>query len=200
MTKSYNIITASVINKVVTISRATGAYSFPANFMLVAAMNPCPCGYYNHPKKECSCTDNAVQKYLNRVSGPLLDRIDIHIEVPPVEYDDLTAKSDEEKSEVIRSRVDAARSIQTARFAGTPTKCNARIESSQFEEVCQMDDRADRMLKNAFDKLNLTARAYDRIVKVARTIADLDQSEIIRASHISEAIQYRTLDRKYWHG
>ena len=185
---------------VVSIARANGTYTYPSSFMLIAAMNPCPCGYYNHPKKECSCTDNAVQKYLNRVSGPLLDRIDIHIEVPPVEYDDLTAKSDEEKSEVIRSRVDAARSIQTARFAGTPTKCNARIESSQFEEVCQMDDRADRMLKNAFDKLNLTARAYDRIVKVARTIADLDQSEIIRASHISEAIQYRTLDRKYWHG
>ena len=149
--------------------------------------------------QECTCSDNAVQKYLNRVSGPLLDRIDIHIEVPPVEYDDLTAKSGEEASSVIRDRVNAARDIQTARFKGTATKCNAHIEAADFDKVCVLDDRADRLLKNAFDKLNLTARAYDRIMKVARTIADLDKSEIIRAAHISEAIQYRTLDRKYWH-
>ncbi len=185
---------------VVSISRANGTYTYPSSFMLVAAMNPCPCGYFNHPKKECSCSENAVQKYLNRVSGPLLDRIDIHIEVPPVEYDDLTAKTGEEESAVIRERVNAARDIQTARFEGTSTKCNARIEAAQFEEVCRLDDRADRMLKAAFDKLSLTARAYDRIMKVARTIADLDQSEVIRAEHISEAIQYRSLDRKYWRG
>lgn len=184
---------------VVSIARAHGTYTYPSSFMLVAAMNPCPCGYYNHPKKECTCSDAAVQKYLNRVSGPLLDRIDIHIEVPPVEYDDLTAKSGEETSAEIRRRVNAARDIQTARFEGTSTKCNAHIEAAQFEQVCVMDDKADRMLKAAFDKLNLTARAYDRIMKVARTIADLDQSEIIRSPHISEAIQYRSLDRKYWH-
>ena len=184
---------------VVSISRAHGTYTYPSSFMLVAAMNPCPCGYYNHPKKECTCTDAAVQKYLNRVSGPLLDRIDIHVEVPPVEYDDLTAKSGEETSAEIRRRVNAAREIQTARFEGTPTKCNAHIEAAQFEQVCVMDDKADRMLKAAFDKLNLTARAYDRIMKVARTIADLDRSEVIRSPHISEAIQYRSLDRKYWH-
>ena len=185
---------------VVSISRANGTYTYPSAFMLVAAMNPCPCGFYNHPKKECSCSDNAVHKYLNRVSGPLLDRIDIHIEVPPVEYDELTAGSGEEPSEKIRERVNAARAIQTARFEGTPTKCNARIEAAQFERVCRMDDRADRLLKSAFDRLDMTARAYDRIMKVARTIADLDQSEVIRAEHISEAIQYRSLDRKYWHG
>ena len=185
---------------IVSIARANGTYTYPSSFMLVAAMNPCPCGYYNHPKKECSCSDNAVHKYLNRVSGPLLDRIDIHIEVPPVEYDDLTAKSGEEESAVIRERVNAARAIQTARFEGSATKCNARIEAAQFEEVCRLDDRADKMLKAVFDRLNLTARAYDRIMKVARTIADLDKSEIIRADHISEAIQYRSLDRKYWHG
>ena len=185
---------------VVSIARANGTYTYPSTFMLVAAMNPCPCGYYNHPKKECSCSDNAVQKYLNRVSGPLLDRIDIHIEVPPVEYDDLTAKSGEEPSAAIRERVNAARDIQTARFKGAVTKCNAHIEPSDFEKVCVMDERADRLLKKAFDKMNLTARAYDRIMKVARTIADLDRSEIIRAEHISEAIQYRSLDRKYWKG
>ncbi len=184
---------------VVSISRAHGTYTYPSSFMLVAAMNPCPCGYYNHPKKECTCTDAAVQKYLNRVSGPLLDRIDIHVEVPPVEYDDLTAKSGEETSAEIRRRVNAAREIQTARFEGMSTKCNAHIEAAQFEQVCVMDDKADRMLKAAFDKLNLTARAYDRIMKVARTIADLDRSEVIRSPHISEAIQYRSLDRKYWH-
>ena len=184
---------------VVSISRAHGTYTYPSSFMLVAAMNPCPCGYYNHPKKECTCTDAAVQKYLNRVSGPLLDRIDIHVEVPPVEYDDLTAKSGEETSAEIIRRVNAAREIQTARFEGTSTKCNAHIEAAQFEQVCVMDDKADRMLKAAFDKLNLTARAYDRIMKVARTIADLDRSEVIRSPHISEAIQYRSLDRKYWH-
>lgn len=185
---------------VVSIARANGTYTYPSSFMLVAAMNPCPCGFYNHPKKECTCSENAVHKYLNRVSGPLLDRIDIHIEVPPVEYDDLTAKTGEEPSAVIRERVNAARDIQTARFKGTSTKCNARIEPAQFEAVCVLDDRAGKLLKNAFDKLNLTARAYDRIMKVARTIADLDQCEVIRADHISEAIQYRSLDRKYWNG
>ena len=184
---------------VVSISRAHGTYTYPSEFMLIAAMNPCPCGYYNHPKKACSCSDNAVHKYLNRVSGPLLDSIDIHIYVPPVEYDDLTEKSGEETSAEIRKRVNAARRIQTARYKGTKTKCNAHIEAAMFENVCVTDDKANRMLKAAFDKLGMTARAYDRIMKVARTIADLDQSEIIRAPHISEAIQYRSLDRKYWH-
>ena len=183
----------------VSISRAHGTYTYPSSFMLIAAMNPCPCGYYGHPKKTCSCSDAAVHKYLNRVSGPLLDRIDIHIEVPPVEYDDLTAKSGEELSVDIRRRVDAARAIQTERFKSSLTKCNAHIDPAEFEQVCVMDDKADRMLKNAFDRLGMTARAYDRIMKVARTIADLDGSEVIRAAHISEAIQYRSLDRKYWH-
>ena len=186
-------------DSVVSIARAHGTYTYPSEFMLIAAMNPCPCGFYNHPKKTCTCSDAAVHKYLNRVSGPLLDRIDIHIEVPPVEYEDLTAKSGEEKSEVIRRRVNAARAVQTERFRNSRTKCNAHIEAAMFEKVCVMDDKANRMLKAAFDKLGMTARAYDRIMKVARTIADLDQSEIIKAAHISEAIQYRTLDRKYWH-
>ena len=184
---------------VVSIARAHGTYTYPSRFMLIAAMNPCPCGYYNHPKKDCTCTDAAVHKYLNRVSGPLLDRIDIHIEVPPVDYDDLTAKGGEEPSAAVRERVNRARDIQTERFKGLVTKCNAAIEPAQFEQVCVMDDKADRMLRAAFDRLALTARAYDRILKVARTIADLDGSEVIRAPHIAEAVQYRTLDRKYWH-
>ena len=184
---------------VVSISRAHGTYTYPSRFTLIAAMNPCPCGYYNHPKKTCTCTENAVHKYLNRISGPLLDRIDIHIEVPPVEYEELTAKSGEETSASIRRRVDAARAIQTARFKGTSVTCNAHIDSSMFEEVCAMDEKAERILKQAFDKLGMTARAYDRVLKVARTIADLDASDLIRAAHIAEAIQYRSLDRKYWH-
>ena len=182
----------------VSIARATGNYTYPARFMMIAAMNPCPCGFYNHPKKECSCTDNAVRRYLNKVSGPLLDRIDIHIEVPPVEYDDLSKKSGEEESSLIRERVNKARGVQLERFKGSGVLCNAGIDASMFERVCILDDKADAMLKKAFDKLNLTARAYDRIMKVARTIADLDGSEIIRSAHISEAIQYRALDRKYW--
>ena len=182
----------------VSISRAHGTYTYPSSFMLIAAMNPCPCGYFNHPRKSCTCSEAAVQKYLSRISGPLLDRIDIHIEVPPVEYDELTAKGAEEQSAAVRARVNRAREIQNARFEGMKVKCNAKIEPSQFDMICVTDDKAERMLKAAFDRLSLTARAYDRIMKVARTVADLDGSEIIRSPHISEAIQYRSLDRKYW--
>ena len=145
------------------------------------------------------CSEAKIHRYINRVSGPLIDRFDIHIEVPPVEYEELTAKSGEETSASIRRRVDAARAIQTARFKGTSVTCNAHIDSSMFEEVCMMDEKAERILKQAFDKLGMTARAYDRVLKVARTIADLDASDLIRAAHIAEAIQYRSLDRKYWH-
>jgi len=182
----------------VTISRAMARLTYPCSFTLIAAMNPCPCGFYNHPVRNCSCTDDAVRRYLSRVSGPLLDRIDIHVEVPAVDYDDLTTKTQEESSEVIRERVNKARAIQTQRYSGTAINCNANLDASQFEKVCVTDDKADMLLKAAFDKLGLTARAYDRILKVARTIADLDNSEIIRANHITEAIQYRSLDRKYW--
>ena len=182
----------------VTISRANGTYTYPSSFMLIAAMNPCPCGYFNHPRKDCSCSDAAVQKYLGRVSGPLLDRIDIHIEVPPVEYDDLVSHAGEETSAAVRARVNTAREIQNARFEGKGFTCNARIDASMFDKVCVMDDNAQRMLKLAFDRMAMTARAYDRVLKVARTVADLDGSEIIRADHIGEAIQYRSLDRKYW--
>lgn len=182
----------------VTISRAMGRLTYPCSFTLIAAMNPCPCGFYNHPVRQCSCTDEAIKRYLSKVSGPLLDRIDIHVEVPAVNYDDLTAKASEERSESIRARVNKARAIQTKRYEGTRISCNANLDASLFEKVCVTDSRADMLLKNAFDKLGLTARAYDRILKVARTIADLDGSEIIKSNHITEAIQYRSLDRKYW--
>lgn len=187
-----------VEDSTVTISRAMGRLTYPCSFTLIAAMNPCPCGFYNHPVRECTCTEDSVRRYLGRISGPLLDRIDIHVEVPPVDYDDLTTKSQEEKSEDIRKRVNAARAIQTKRYEGTSINCNANLDASLFEKVCVIDDRANVLLKSAFDRLGLTARAYDRILKVARTIADLDNSEVIKASHITEAIQFRSLDRKYW--
>lgn len=187
-----------VEDSTVTISRAMGRLTYPCSFTLIAAMNPCPCGFYNHPVRQCTCSEDSVRRYLSRISGPLLDRIDIHVEVPPVDYDNLTVKSQEEKSEDIRKRVNAARAIQTARYEGTSINCNANLDASMFEKVCVIDDRANMLLKTAFERMGLTARAYDRILKVARTIADLDNSEIIRASHITEAIQFRSLDRKYW--
>lgn len=182
----------------VTISRAMGRITYPCSFTLIAAMNPCPCGFYNHPVRQCTCSDDMVHRYLSKISGPLLDRIDIHVEVPPVQYDDLTAKSNEESSSDIRKRVNAARNIQTNRYKDTKITCNANLDSSMFESVCITDEKANMLLKTAFDKLGLTARAYDRILKVARTIADLDNCEIIKSHHITEAIQFRSLDRKYW--
>lgn len=187
-----------VEDSTVTISRAMGRLTYPCSFTLIAAMNPCPCGFYNHPVRQCTCSEDAVHRYLSRISGPLLDRIDIHVEVPPVDYDDLTTKTNEEKSEDIRKRVNKAREIQIQRYKGTTITCNANLDASMFEKVCVVDDRANALLKSAFDRLGLTARAYDRILKVARTIADLDGSEVIRSNHITEAIQFRSLDRKYW--
>ncbi len=187
-----------VEDSTVTISRAMGRLTYPCSFTLIAAMNPCPCGFYNHPVRQCNCTEDSVRRYLSRISGPLLDRIDIHVEVPPVDYDDLTTKGQEESSCSIRERVNKAREIQVQRYKGTSTTCNANLDASQFEKVCVVDDRANTLLKSAFDRLGLTARAYDRILKVARTIADLEGSEIIKSNHITEAIQFRSLDRKYW--
>ncbi len=182
----------------VTISRAMGRLTYPCSFTLIAAMNPCPCGFYNHPVRECSCSEDSVRRYLSRISGPLLDRIDIHVEVGAVDYDDLTSKAQEESSESIRERVNKARAVQVERYKGTSISCNANLDASMFSQVCVVDDRANMLLKNAFDRLGLTARAYDRILKVARTIADLEGSEIIKSNHITEAIQFRSLDRKYW--
>ena len=185
----------------VTISRAKLALDFPASFMLIASMNPCPCGYFNHPDRECSCPPGTVQKYLNRISGPLLDRIDLHVEVTPVAFNELTAKHQSEKSEQIRERVMAARKIQEIRYLTTDNVyANAHISSRQLKEICVVDATGQHLLKVAMEKLNLSARAYDRILKVSRTIADLAQSESIQSEHLAEAIQYRSLDREGWGG
>lgn len=183
---------------VVTISRAAGRLTYPCNVMLIAAMNPCPCGYYGHPTRKCTCSPLAVSHYLSKVSGPLLDRIDLHVEVMPVEFDDLSSTRKAEPSEVIRARVNAARKIQNDRYAGTGITCNAMLTPAMLQKYCVLTEGAKLLLKNAFEKMGLSARAYDRILKVARTIADLDESENIDTKHIAEALQYRSLDRKYW--
>ncbi len=182
----------------VTISRVSASLSYPCSIMLVAAMNPCPCGYYGHPTRSCSCSAQAVQRYLSKVSGPLLDRIDLHIEVPPVEFDQLVSREKAESSASIRQRVNAARAIQQRRFAGTDITSNARIPTSRLKEFCPLTEGANTLLKGAFERMGLSARAYDRLLKVARTIADLAGCNTIDTPHIAEAIQYRSLDRKYW--
>ncbi|MBP9993852.1 MAG: YifB family Mg chelatase-like AAA ATPase [bacterium] len=186
-------------DRVVTIARAKQTVEFPASFMLVAAMNPCPCGYYNHPTMECTCKPGVVEQYLNRISGPILDRIDLHVEVTPVPFEDLTKIKTGEKSSVVRERVVKARMIQTQRFADVPgVHCNSQMTTKLIQQYCQLDKECSALLKNAMERLNLSARAYDRILKVSRTIADLDNSLEINAGHLSEAIQYRSLDRENW--
>jgi len=186
-------------DRIVTISRAKMSVEYPASFMLVASMNPCPCGYYNHPEKDCSCAPGIVQRYLNKISGPLLDRIDIHVEVVPVPFRELSDDRKSEKSEVIRERVVAARKIQEKRYEGSKgIYCNAQMTSKQLRQICRLDETGNILLKNAMEKLSLSARAYDRILKVSRTIADLDNSTDIRNEHLAEAIQYRSLDRETW--
>lgn len=188
-------------DRVVTISRAKFSVEYPAGFMLVASMNPCPCGYYNHPEKDCVCAPGVVQKYLNRISGPLLDRIDLHIEVTPVAFGELSAKRTEESSASIRERVVRARSIQLARFAERKqVHCNAQMTTRDLKEHVVLDDTGTQLIKTAMTRLGLSARAYDRILKVARTIADLDGTEHILTAHVAEAIQYRSLDREGWAG
>jgi len=183
------------------ISRAKFAIEYPASFMLVASMNPCPCGYYNHPERECVCAPGIVQKYLSRISGPLLDRIDIHIEIVPVPFEKLSEMKESENSEIVRQRVIKARQIQEQRFIDIDgVYCNAQMSSKQMRSFAQIDKASSELLKNAMQRLNLSARAYDRIIKVARTIADLDDSEAILSNHIAEAINYRNLDREGWAG
>jgi magnesium chelatase family protein len=187
-------------DRVIRISRARFTVEYPASFMLVTSMNPCPCGFYNHPQKECVCAPGTVQKYLNRISGPLLDRIDIHVEVVPVAYGELSSERVSEKSESVRERVIKAREIQAARFKDTGIYCNAQMTSKQLKSYCKIDEAGHQLLKTAMEKLHLSARAYDRILKVARTIADLAGSENIETPHLAEAINYRSLDRENWAG
>ena len=172
----------------VTISRARFTVDYPASFMLVASMNPCPCGYYNHPEKECMCAPGMVHKYLNKISGPLLDRVDLHVEVTPVNFEKLSEKSLSEKSEMIRQRVMKAREVQQVRYSNQEgMHSNAMMGSKQLREICRIDESGQSLLKQAMEKLGLSARAYDRILKVSRTIADLEGSELIQPNHLAEA-------------
>lgn len=182
----------------VNISRARYSIDYPANFMLVASMNPCPCGFFNHPEKQCVCAPGVVQNYLAKISGPLLDRIDLHVEVTPVNIQELSSKRISEKSEAIRTRVIEARQIQAQRFNSSEIYCNAQMSTKQTRDECVLDDVCQQLLNTAMKRLGLSARAYERIIRVARTIADLDKSAVIQTQHIAEAIQFRSLDRDSW--
>jgi len=185
----------------VTISRAKTAVDFPANFMLIASMNPCPCGFYNHPERKCTCPPGAVQKYLNKISGPLLDRIDLHVEVTPVAFNELSSQRSTEPSACIRERVIHARAIQEQRYKSFEgVHANAHMSSKLLKQICTLDNGCQSLIRHAMEKLNLSARAYDRILKVSRTIADLADSQEITTEHLAEAIQYRSLDRDGWAG
>ncbi len=182
----------------VTITRTAGRVTFPSRFMLVAAMNPCKCGYFGSKAKACTCKKEDIKRYLSKISGPLLDRIDIQVELPALDYAELSKKEVAESSESVRERVVAARAIAEERFRGSDLTCNAQMQSSHIREHCALDAAGDMILKKAFDSMGMSARGYDRILRVARTIADLDGSESIGARHIAEAVQLRSLDRKYW--
>lgn len=183
---------------VITVSRVSGSLTYPCEVMLVCAMNPCPCGYFGHPTKECTCSKGAPQKYLAKVSGPLLDRLDIHIEVPQVDFQKLSAEEKGESSAEIKKRVNKARAIQTKRFEGTDITCNAKMTPAVTRQVCKLDETSKKMLERCFETMGLSARAYDKILRIARTIADLDESDNIELQHVTEAVQYRSLDRKFW--
>lgn len=185
-------------DKQVTISRLNMAVTYPCNFVFVASMNPCPCGYYGAKEKECHCRPEQIKKYINKISGPLLDRIDLHIEVESIKYQKLNCEKRTETSGEIRKRVNDARKIQLKRYKEYSIFSNSELTPTLIEKYCQLDKASKKVLENAFEKLGLSARAYGRILKVARTIADLEQSEKIQMNHLVEAIQYRNLDRKYW--
>ncbi|MBR6391715.1 MAG: ATP-binding protein, partial [Eubacterium sp.] len=178
--------------------RTAGTVTYPSSIMVIAAMNPCPCGYMGHPSRECTCSEAAKKRYRDKVSGPLLDRIDIHIEVQNIDYEQLSGKQKEESSAEIRKRVNAARAIQQERFKGTKITCNAKMTPRATRKYCVLSPEADALLKQSFDSLGLSPRAYDKILRISRTIADLAGSETIELAHVAEAIQYRSLDRKYW--
>lgn len=195
---AMEVLRQPIEDEKVTISRVNGTLTYPCSIMLIAAMNPCPCGYYGHPTKECICSERTISKYLAKVSGPLLDRIDIHVEVPPIEFSDLSSKKEAESSAQIKKRIDAAKQIQLERFKGHTVLSNAKITPDLLHKTCILTKNAENLLKKAFNSMGLSARAYSKILKVARTIADMSSSEEIKSSHIAEAIQYRNLDRKYW--
>ncbi len=195
---TLELLRCPIEDKIITINRINSSVIYPCNFMFVASMNPCPCGYYGSKEKECTCNEKQVQKYMNRISGPLLDRIDIHIEVESVKYNDLKNFEKEETSENIRRRVNNARNMQLDRYKKYGIFSNSELSTELIRKYCILSKESKKILERAFKQLGLSARAYMRILKIARTIADLDNSENIDTTHIIEAIQYRSLDRKYW--
>lgn len=195
---SLEVLRQPIEDGCVKISRVSGTLNYPCSIMLVCAMNPCPCGYYGHPTRRCKCSSRTITNYLSRVSGPLLDRIDIHVEVPPVDYEAISDSTPSESSAQIRKRVNKVRQIQAERFHDTNIPYNARMTADNIRKYCPLTDDAKTLMKNAFETLGLSARAYDRLLKVSRTIADMDNEDIIGSAHLLEAIQYRGLDRKYW--
>ena len=196
--QSMEVLRQPIEDNRITISRVNASVTYPCSAMVVCAMNPCPCGYYGHPKRKCTCPEGAAKRYLAKISGPMLDRIDIHIEVPPVDFEKLSAKTPGECSADIKKRVNAARKIQQARLEGTGISCNAKMDSAMTKKYCNPTPEAMKMLERVFEKLDLSARAYDKVLRVSRTIADLEGSENIEASHIAQAVQFRSLDRKFW--
>lgn len=195
---TLEVLRGPLEDRQVTVSRVNGTFTYPANFMFAASMNPCPCGYYGSKEKECSCSTNAISKYMGKISGPLLDRIDICIEVTQVKYNKLDSNERIETSEEVKKRVDKARKIQLERYKNSKILSNSELTPKLIDKYCKLDENGKKILENAFNKLKLSARAYGRILKVARTIADLEASENIQVKHIAEAIQYRSIDRKYW--
>ena len=196
---TLEVLRAPLEDNIVTISRVNATLTYPCDFMFVASMNPCPCGFYGASDKECNCSEQAINKYMGRISGPLLDRIDIQIEVTPVKYEKLQVENNEiETSEVIKARVNSARKIQLERYKDDKIYSNSQLTPKLVEKYCKLDSKGKQILELAFNRLGLSARAYGRILKVARTIADLSEKENIQKEHIAEAIQYRNLDKKYW--
>lgn len=195
---TLEVLRGPLEDKIVNISRVNASLTYPCNFMFIASMNPCPCGFYGSKDKECTCTPQAISKYMGKISGPLLDRIDIQIEVTPVKYQKLDTTEKIENSEKIKNRVNKARKIQHERYINDNIYSNSQLTPKLIEKYCALDKQGKKILEMAFEKMGLSARAYGRILKVARTIADLDEKESIQTTHIAEAIQYRSLDKKYW--
>ena len=196
--ETLELIREPLEDRKISINRVTNSITYPCNFMLVASMNPCPCGYYGSNLKECTCSAEQISKYINKLSGPLLDRIDIHVEVHPVKYNELTAERPNETSSEIKQRVNKAKKIQLERYSNDAIYSNSQLTTKLIKKYCKLTKDCEKLLERAFNTLNLSARAYERILKLARTIADLDESEEIKINHLAEAIQYRSLDRKYW--
>ena len=195
---TLEVLRGPLEDRIVTIARVNATLTYPCNFMFVASMNPCPCGFFGSKDKECTCTPQAISRYMGKISGPLLDRIDIQIEVTQVKYQKLESDVKSEDSQTIKQRVDKARKIQVERYKEFGIYSNSELTPKLIEKYCKLDKKGKMLLQNAFEKLGLSARAHARILKVARTIADLDGKEKIEVKHIAEAIQYRSLDRKYW--